>query len=208
MRGSPEENLQFCWHFIQSFYQQHKVEVRYRYLNKLTMFVRKKKSPKLRGKASEIKYFGIVLQALWSKFMNKSISLHEKILLMLNLNCKLEALINEHKTEVKFPGPAAKEFQDAAFAMSALQQVCANHFKADDIDLFTTTSKNHMLCHIAMMSQHINPRICWCFTGEDMMHKTQVLLKACVRGLKSPQATVKAVDHYRLGLHSLLNKMD
>jgi hypothetical protein len=172
------------------------------------MFVRKKKCPKLRGKACEIKYFGNVLMALWTRYMNPSINLHNKISLMLKLNCRLESLITEHKNELSFPDAAAKEFQDTAFAMCALQQVCANHFAEDGHNLFATTSKNHMLLHIAMMSKNINPRLCWCFTGEDMMHKCQVLLQACVKGTQNPQATVKAAVHYRLGLHMLLDAMD
>ena len=206
LQGSPVENLHRVWTFIQSYYQSHSVEVRYRYLNKLTMFVRKKKCPKLRGKACEIKYFGDVLLALWKKYMNGAIKVHQQVLLMLRLNCKLESLISEHKHEVTFPGPAAKEFQEAAFHMCSLQQVVANHFEEDGHSLFATTSKNHMLLHIAMLSKDINPRICWCFTGEDMMHKCQVLLQACVRGNRNPQATVKAATHYRLGLHFLLDK--
>lgn len=208
LHGEPSQNLQTCWGFIQQYYKDHKVEIRYRYLNKLTMFMRKKKCPKLRGKACEIKYFGTVLLALWTRFMNPSISLHKKVLLMLKLNCRMEALINEHKATVSFPEEAAKEFQDAAFAMCALQQVCSKHFEEEGHTLFATTSKNHMLQHIAVLSKHINPRLCWCFTGEDMMHKCQTLLQTCIKGVKNPQATVKAASHYRVGLHSLFQKMD
>ena len=206
MTGSPLDNLQRCWTFIQGYYKHHHTEIKYRYLNRLSMFVRKKKGPKLRGKACEVKSFGSVLLALWQKYMKSSIQIHQQIAMMLKLNCRMESLINEHKDEVTFPDASADDFRDSAFAMCALQQTIANHFAEDGNNLFSTTSKNHMLLHIAMMARHINPRLTWCFTGEDMMHKCQVLIKACVHGVQGPQACVKAGEHYRLGLHLLLNK--
>lgn len=207
MSASPLENLQSCWAFIQSYYKDHEVDVKYRHLNRLTMFVRKKQGPKLRGKACEIKSFGPVLLALWQRYMNHSIKVHQQISMMLKLNCRMESLISEHKSSVSFPALAAQEFQDSAFAMCALQQVISNHFEDEGHTMFATTSKNHMLLHIAMMSKDINPRLTWCFTGEDMMHKCQRLLQACVNGLKNPQATVKAATHYRLGMHLLCQKL-
>jgi len=207
---TPESNLKLCWNFIQLYYKRHKVEVRYRYLNKLTMFTRKNKTPKLKGKAAEIKYFGQVLLALWTRFMKSTIAIHKQIQLMLKMNVRMEALIIEHKHSVKFPAAAAMEFKECAFAMSMLQQSCAEHF-SDNEDcppLFATTSKNHMVQHIAILAEFINPRLLWCFTGEDMMRKTQKLIGSCCKGLKAPDASVKAVRHYRLGLHILLSEMD
>ena len=55
MAGAPKQNLQRIWLWIKAFYRNNKSFPRvYRYLNKLSMFVRKKDFPKLRGKAGEL----------------------------------------------------------------------------------------------------------------------------------------------------------
>jgi hypothetical protein len=42
----------------------------------------------------------------------------------------------------------------------------------EEAHLFQVTSKTHMALHCALLSKHINPRVVWCFSGEDMMYVT------------------------------------
>ena len=49
--------------------------------------------------------------------------------------------------------------------------------------------------------EHINPRLVWCFRGEDMMQKMQTQAKSCVRRLNGAAATIKISNRYRLALH-------
>ena len=55
MPETPLQNLLACWIFISRFYKEQETEHRFKFLNKLSMFVRKSGFPKLRGKAAEKK---------------------------------------------------------------------------------------------------------------------------------------------------------
>ena len=54
------------------------VPVRFRYLNKLSMFVRQSGFPKLRGKAAEIRYLAGPMLEVWSRHMNEAVQLHRR----------------------------------------------------------------------------------------------------------------------------------
>ena len=169
MTGTPEENVAWCWAFVQRFYKGNRTTTRYRYLNRLTMFVRKKGYPKLRGKAAEIRHFGPALLALWTACADPASDLHQRIKLMLKLNVRLESILTEHPDEFALPGPAANEFEGVAFAMAQLQTAIAEHFLGQGQQLYDITSKTHMVLHCALLSKHISPRVSWCFSGEDNM---------------------------------------
>ena len=79
MPETPLQNLLACWIFISRFYKEQETEHRLKFLNKLSMFVRKSGFPKLRGKAAEIKGFGPALLALWESQMKQSLDVHNKI---------------------------------------------------------------------------------------------------------------------------------
>ena len=104
----------------------------------------------------------------------------------------------EYKTSYAFPTEAANRFTEATSAMAQMQAQVSEHYLADpEVKLFDITSKIHHLSHSVMLSKFINPRVVWCFTGEDMMKYTQQLAKNCFRGLKPPSASVKIVSHIR-----------
>ena len=210
MGGSPAENMASCWAFIQQFYKTNRTAYRYRYLNKLSLFVRKNSNfPKLRGKAAEIKDFGPALMALWRQHM-RPVKIHQMIHLMLKLNVQLESILTEHKNEIVLPTEAANCFRDAAFSICQLQSQIAQHFIEQSAEcgskLFDVTSKTHFVLHCALLARFINPRVVWCFTGEDFMHKSQVVAQSCVKGHNGAQATSKMCHHFRLGMHLQFRK--
>ena len=205
MPGTPEGNISEIWQFIQAYYAEHHTKTKYRYLNKLSMFVRKTGPAKLRGRASEVKHLGAALLALWEKYMRARLEVHRKIQVMLKLNVRLEQILYEQAGAFKFDEAAAREFRAAAFAMAQLHAELANHWRSEGYNLFDATTKTHCLLHIAMLAGCFNPRLGWCFGGEDMQQRVQLLAKSCVRGNTSTAATCKMSQHYRLGLHCLLS---
>ena len=167
------------------------------------MFVRKSGFPKLRGKAAEIKGFGPALLALWESQMKQSLDAHNKIRLMLKANVKAESLLDEHAKEYCLPAAAAVKFQDAVCLMFQLQNQVAEHFLQDEdnVKVLNRTSKIYFCCHSACLAKCLNPRMVWCFRGEDMMRQTQKLAKACVRGLKKVGVPIEMAKYYRNGFH-------
>jgi hypothetical protein len=210
MPKSPQENMNDCWQFILAFYKQHRTPHRYRYLKKLTMFVRKTGGPKLRGRAAEIRSFGGPLLALWQNYMRPDREVHRSTHLMLKLNVSMEGLMNLHKVFYKLPAVAAEQVKNSAFVMAQLQQQLATFFEGDfpDLHLFSVTTKMHLLLHIAHDARFINPRLTWCFAGEDQQHRVQTLTKASVKGNNPTTAACKMIRRYRVGLHCVFIELE
>ena len=196
----PQANLNRVWQMIQKYYRDNNTPCRYQYLNKITMFKRKSGFPKLRGKAGEIKYLGAALLDVFEQVMNPVLGIHKKIKLMLKLNVKMESILCDYREDFALPGEAAAQFKEAAFGLVQLQTQIAEHFIDSDVRLFDITSKTHMMLHCALIAKHLNPRVVWCFTGEDMMKHSQLLAKSCVKGTPNQAASVKMAQHYRVGL--------
>ncbi|CAK9077599.1 unnamed protein product, partial [Durusdinium trenchii] len=191
MPGSPQQNLDLLWSEIKHLYHQHNTKVRYRYLNKLTMFLRQNGTPKLRGKAGEIRHFADIIVHLWQRHMSSELLVHKQIHLLLKLSARMEQLITDNREEIAFPAPEARKFAKACQEMLSLHAVLANHFAEEETDLFTLTSKCHMLQHISLLAGCINPRLVWCFSGEDMQNRVQQLAQASVKGNNAASAVNK-----------------
>ena len=200
MPHDANQNLQNCWDFLKTFFKNHATPTPFRYLSKLSMFIRTGKYPKLRGKASEIRHFGPALLALWSRHQNPHLVLHQRITLMLKQNVHLEEMITFHKDDFALPPGPAQEFEETANSMLLLLSQVADHFVEEGMKCFDITSKCHMLQELAILSRSINPKVTWCFMGEDQMQRMQQVAKACVRGNKLDKQTTKLARHYRLGL--------
>lgn len=205
---TPEQNLQVCWSFLKSYFRQHKTPNPYRYLNRLSMFIRNKgKYPKLRGKAAEVKSLGPGLLALWEDKMNPNLAIHRQVRLMLRANCRMEEILSENKDEWVLPASAAVEFEETCRTMLLLQTQLAEHFLQESEALFDITSKTHMLQEISLMGRCINPRLVWAYAGEDMMQRMQQIAMQCTQGNSQGQTTIKMARHYRLGLHYLFKRL-
>ncbi|CAE7244492.1 unnamed protein product [Symbiodinium microadriaticum] len=86
----------------------------------MTMFQRKKKCPKLKGRAGQISAFGEPLLALWQEHMKPDIEVHCKIRTYLRLNNAMEKIMKECRAETAFPEPYATNFIKYSFAMCNL----------------------------------------------------------------------------------------
>lgn len=132
MDGTPERNVTALHRFFQDFYRRDNTPVRYRYLNRLTMFLRQSGCPKLRGKAAELRYFGKPLLAAWEKWMNCRISVHVDIQLLLKMNVFMENLLSEFRDEICFPPDQAVAFEEACSTMLTLHGKLAVHFADEE----------------------------------------------------------------------------
>ncbi len=206
--ATPEQNLKTLWAFLKQYFKENRTKTPFRYLNKLTMFQRKNKFSKLRGKGSELRHFGNALNALWDKYKNPHLEVHRQISLMLRLNCKLEATLSDHKDKFSLPPAVADDFEYTCRSMMLLQNAVAEHFISEGEQYFDVTSKSHFVQHLAMLSKHISPRVIWAFKGEDQMARMQQLCQSCTKGNTQAAVTIKMARHYRIGLHLLFKGKD
>lgn len=204
--GTDKENVRTCWEFLKTFYKEQRIPCAYRYLNKTTMFLRAGRYPKLRGKAAEIRHMCRPMSALWRRYMNSHLLVHRQIDLMLRLNIEVEQILTDAGGAYALVPAEADRLEQATFSMMQLCVQIADHFIEAGEPLFDMTSKAHALVHCVLLARFVSPRLTWAFKGEDMMQKSQQLLKACVKGNNGAQAFRKMLGHYRLGLHLLWQK--
>ena len=200
--GTPKENLQVIWCFMKNYYKTHKPLVRYRQFNKLTMFLRKKDYPKLRGKAAEVKAFGKVLQEMWNHFMDQRDIQHKKIRFLLKNNAELDDILAEYSVtdgHYRLPEDGYQRFVTACFKVAQTTKALNEFYAGQDIRVFNVTSKVHCMLHVALLAKYLHPAMVWCYKGEDYMRVVQTLLQSCVRGNNPFQAMNKATRHYMLG---------
>ena len=113
MGGSPLQNLQAVRADIKVFYRENGTKVQYRYLNKLTMFLRQNGTPKLRGKAGEIRHLAPALLHVWMKYMSPNLEVHIQIKLLLKFSVEMEQLITDCREDISFPPAEATRFAKA-----------------------------------------------------------------------------------------------
>ena len=76
---------------------------------------------------------------------------------MLKLNYKIETLLTDFKDHYAFPEPAASEFKQNAFGVYALQTQIMKHFLDEDLQLFSVTSKSHMVLESVLLCDKVSP---------------------------------------------------
>lgn len=208
---SPLTNLQTCWAFIQQQYKDLGITERFRSFRKLSMFERKKGGPKLKGRAMQIAAFNKPLLALWCHHMQEDLAVHQQIRTYLRLNCKMEAMMKDLEHELAFPEPQAQTFKDCAFCMAQLHRSLHVHFSAENgsgSNLFADIPKIHMVLHAALQSGCLNPRLTWCYKGEDAMKIASTLAASCAKGLSGPQVSLKMVNKLRIAWHLRLKALE
>ena len=155
----------------------------------------------LRGKAAEIRGLARPLLHIWSGKMTQGLETHRRIRLLLKLNWKLEDMLGQFKGSFNMPGPDAAVFGDTMSGFLLLQSELSDFFKDHEPRVFAVTEKSHFLQRLGLEAKWLNPRLIWCFSGEDMQRRVQRLTQTCVKGQGPGQSTVKMCYRYRAALH-------
>jgi len=146
---------------------------------------------------------------LWELYCDKEDPWHKKIGIMLKLTNRCEDIIHDAKDDLSLDAQSSESLAKSVFARFHLQLGVAQHFReAGNNQLFTVTPKAHFLCHIALLSKFISPRLSWCFKGEDMMKKVRTLAAHCFKRLNAMEAPNKIARHYRIAQHFAMSKAD
>ena len=203
MPHEPLQNLQQLWKEIKDLYRDLGVKNQYNFFGKISMFYKKSGECRLRGKASEVRFIGSVLQVLWERRRNAELEIHRMISCMLKLNTQLETILQDHKGCNALPPEEAAVFEQSCQKMCHLQCLLYDHFCNEENTprLFPVTAKLHALVHISKLSRYISPHKVGCFAGEDFMHVCKILCKQCVHGTKPQLPPAKMVGKFRLAMH-------
>jgi hypothetical protein len=168
----------------------------------------RKTFPRLKGKAAEIKHLMPALVWVWGHSMDRDNEQHKQILLALQCSCFLDQTLDAHKDCDVLPTEDAERFKHAGFALNINMNALETYYGNLGINsefLFNIVPKNHYLAHICLCAGFVNPRMAWCYMGEDMMHQMRRLSSGCVRGNSPQNASLKLVAWYRHGLSRMLS---
>ena len=160
--------------------------------------------PKLKGRAAENRHLTPALLHVWETYMSNDNRQHREVRLGLKLSWQLEEILNANADEAVLPTAAADEFERTTFDFLAIYTSLANFHMDGGSMLFNITIKSHYLLHCGLQARYLNPRLSWCYAGEDMMSKMKDLCSTCLRGNAARQATVKALAKYIYALHLMM----
>lgn len=200
MSGTHENNLSRVWVKIKEAYTELGSPSRFNDL-KMTMYNKNDHTfPLLKGKASELRHFPAALRVAFKAFMKPDDTQHKQVLVMLDLCIKMEGILDDYSGEYVFPAKIADEFFKCTVGFVQLNQSLGHFYHPKRIVLFNTTIKFHYMVHIGLLAKTMNPRMTWCYSGEDFMKKTKHIIQSCLSGATPAAACPKAMRKYTHGL--------
>jgi hypothetical protein len=189
--GSPAENLEVIWVHIQEGYSGERSSSRFGSL-RLTMFDRPGEFPRLKGKAGELRHFGRPLLFAFDRLMDAGNQLHRQIRLGLLYSIEIENILDEHADDFRLPPVAATWLNTRIANLLTIQTSLARRLQDAGELMFHTTIKSHYLVHIGLNAAQLNPRMSWCYSGEDLMQKAKLLIQGS-QSNNPPQRVVPKV---------------
>ena len=156
--------------------------------------------PCLKGKAAELRHFAPALLAAFRKYMDRNNRQQQQMAMMLEILDHIEKLLDEHADANKFDAATSDAFEKLISGFVQANTDLGNHFHREGAALFHHTVKYHYMLHIAKGSRHMNPRLAWCYSGEDLMKKMKVLVQGSNRGTPPVVLMRKIMDKYIRGL--------
>ena len=164
--------------------------------------------PRLKGKAAETRNLARPLLEVWRLHMDRTSMQHKQIELALDYSGRMEEIVDGHSGTPRLPRAAREELLEKGFLFLQLFNALADHYSrlAPAKRLFNMTIKAHYLAHTILQSQWLNPKLGWCYSGEDFMQHTRRLMHRCTVGNTAERAGVKFASLYRIGLHCILQR--
>ena len=156
--GDLECRLAFVWGEIFEEYERQGTKNRYTVI-KLSMFTTKS-TPKLKGKAAEVKDLGPVLLAVFRRLMNKKLWLHRQIEIMLRGSAHCDSLLEEQTDVYALPQSVAADLISTGFSYLAVWSGVAQYFRGTYDQLFGLTAKAHLLMHCCILSRSVYSSLC------------------------------------------------
>ena len=125
---------------------------------------------------------------------------HRMIKLALSASVELDEILDRNQDKVVLAGTHATRFRSLCFQYAACVSSLGSYYHPRGEWLFHFTIKTHYLLNIGLLCTEVNPRIAWCYQGEDMMNNVKTLAQSVSRG-SSPQGMVTKIMHkYVVGL--------
>ena len=213
---SPTQNLNTVWKSLKRNMIATKSTST---LQRLTLSMFSKKNyesnmPFCKSKASAMKGLARALLITFSELARIVPALPEtqlhQIKLALRYSAIVDEIIDDHKEVNKFGATVYATFKDAGFKYMILFNALGKYYSEEHVPamkLFDVTIKAHMLLHCILQAEFINPRIGWCYYGEDFMQKVQMLLQVSCLSNAPSKAMNEMGLRYSIALHLLFTEI-
>jgi hypothetical protein len=156
--------------------------------------------PSLKAKGAETRHLVEPLLAVMEKLADQDVREERLMKMLLKHAARLERILDENASEYKLSIHAAQEFQESTEAIVQINTSLGHAFHQRGILLFHTVIKFHYVLHIGLISHFINPRLGWCYAGEDFMHRIKTIAQASQSGTPPSLAVAKMMRKYSQGL--------
>jgi hypothetical protein len=212
LAGAPQDNMALVWERISQLYTAMRISCQYTSLG-LSSFhdidtlhpnrLSNKHFPKLKGKGAELKGLAPVLLEVWREHASATDE-HRLVAEVLRHQCDLQAIIDEHSTELFLPVAAAAALQKSVVDLLLKYTQLAHRADARGNLLWSLAPKFHWLWHFGERAKYLCPRRGACLIDEDYVGKIKVVGQACSSGTALHRIQLKIVDKIRWG-KSLMN---
>ena len=208
---SPARNLAVVWGSISDYYKSNPTSCQLSDLT-LSMFCNCKapdedtaKYPLLKTKANESRHFNKTMLHVWRLYMDAGDLQHKQIELGLQASSTMEDILDDNSESFALGAEAGGAFLKQTFTYLRLFNALAQHYKGT-LMLFDVTAKAHYMAHAALTARYINPRLGWCYAGEDFMSCCKILHQMCSFGKAIWKTELSFVDRYVIAQHLELSR--
>ena len=213
----PQTNLNIVWKYLQAECKSMQTGTSIRRLL-LSTFSNKLNPhgsmPNFKAKAAVMKGLARPLASTFRHFAKVVAALPAiqitQICMALDASATLDEIIDDNPDAYVFDDATYASFKEAGFKYMVLFNALGRFYSEvhrPALKLFNITIKAHLLCHCVLQAEFVNPRLGWCFYGEDFMQKMRKLLQVCAHSNGPRQAMNEVHARYRCALHVLFHEI-
>ena len=143
-------------------------------------------------RAAQSRHLVPCLLGAFKRHYDKKVTAQRWMLMALERSAEFDEILDVHADEYKLPGDAAARLLEVTREYLQLVSALRNHF-GSRLQLFHVTAKSHYLIHVAMLAKYMNPRLCWCYSGEDFVGRIKQVIASCQHGTPPRLVVARAI---------------
>jgi hypothetical protein len=208
--GTPQQNIEIVWAKIRCNYKAGGC----RYTNMLLSMFSSVANPELsmpclKGRAIEVRDIGPPLLIVFQSFMLDGCCdvppiQQQQISIALQKSIAMDTILHDNRHVIKFTNEVYQAFETAGFTYLIVFNALGTYYAETHVPakkIFDVTIKAHYVGHCIIEAEFLNPRIGWCYAGEDFMFRVRRLLSSCTHNSTPSQSVRLFIKKYVIAMH-------
>ena len=167
----------------------------------------RKKYSRMKLKAAETRACLQAFASIWKEKMDCTNDVHIWIKNGLESSAAMDNILERSKDAWTVSLIEKEHLIELANTYAVCTTVLNNHFNSQNRKLFQCgTFKAHWLKHAILMSDYLNPRHTWCFSGETYMSVCKQLMFSCLKGRGALASIQKFMQRYVIAVTLQMNQ--